>query len=183
MKNMSLTTKLVIALLVAILVSTALSICTTSVRDAEAQVRPRVHRPSPIAFSFRAKRVPKNDFAGRAGSRVGICYYMDKQWAMTNPSGTIQYSPEFDVLWCQNKSATKIVNDRWSSRCLDGGGYYVFEGCSKSRTSFGFDFVKVAYDWKFSHTIYLFTNYKTPFVRMEIGMNGHVSGTLTWDRI
>lgn len=155
--------------------SLALSMCIGG-RPASARTRTEPTRSTTSSFTDQGRVVT----AKHKG-----CLNWEYEWHGRFPlvdqfTGKIMYIMGPDIDWCAGANQQKVTK-RVFHYALDEGGYYYFDGSTKSCGSTG-NFSMGCYDaWKYHWTVAGATDKRTPSVRFNVNADGGVVGTVYWD--
>lgn len=111
---------------------------------------------------------------------AGPCWVWNPGWQVVNGFGKVMYRWAIDVEWCANSARTKVV-DVVYHHCLDTGGYFAYDGCTKDHGKTGYSYWS-AYDlWHYHFVINGLMFKRTPSVDFQLHDDGHITGTVYYD--
>lgn len=133
-----------------------------------------------------AERHPFTDRGIRVDSLVAQtggatpCWSWKQGWHVWNPLGVDQYKFSVDVEWCANAQKTKVTKIVYSY-CLDIGGYFDFDGCTKQKGSTGYASIGMYDVWRYHFLVNGILTTRSPSVRFDLYATGRVAGTVWYD--
>lgn len=168
-------------LIVAVLVALFVLFATCSLRGSEA----RAAETTSTVLTFTAQAEPATPAQAAALDAAGTCkgtlWVWAQGWEVRNifGNGAVAWAFGPRVYWCGNAGTVRQAG--FSNQCRDLGGYYVFDGCSKSHSAFGYSRLSVYDVWRYHFSYKLWTDYRTPSVDFDLYPNGGVTGTVYYD--
>jgi hypothetical protein len=115
-------------------------------------------------------------------NKPGTCWGWNNDWPVKDAIGKKMYDPGIRVQWCTNAARTKVTAlILW--QCFDGGGYYDYDGCTKSKGSVGYPSLGLSANWKYHWALGLpgVTDTRTPSIVFSVYADGGVAGTIYFD--